>query len=517
MKWDPLSRRHLLQGLGASLALPLLPSLLPKSARAQVSAVQKTFIGVQAQNGLFRMYGPDSELMPASALDYATYSTQGFTPTDVPGTHRVHTASLQTLATKNGGKISDLIDASFTPMLGKMMMIQGIDYLSLVSFHHRAQFGNYYAVSGTSGQPAMATIENVLAHSNTFYKNPLLKGTTVCFTDNPAEQSNQYYGSQTYDNPMDRVNSAIVGAQPVYSNPGTLWDAFFATNTASVPLRKTVVDRVLSDYNALRGSSRLGAQDKQKLDVHVQFLQETQQKVAAVSQICNVPRPAAVTGNLLTIQTINSVITALVACGKCNSFMGMATTLQSTGGEDWHNWSHAGYHNDDMTGFVDAIVDPNQYGLLKEQNRKLIKGVCLDLATKLDAQGLLDNTVLVWLMEHNKRGHEAWNVPAITFGSAGGVFKTGQYLDYRNMQQRDDKQFSRFGYPHNQLLANILTSMGMDKSEYEPLNKASSSVFKANSGYGVSYYNTAASSQISGNYNSWTGHDLSDWLPNIKA
>ena len=118
MRWDSLSRRHLLQGLGASLALPLLPSLLSRSAFAQI-APQKTFVGVLAQNGMFRMYGPQSVLMPPTPLDYPTYATRGFIPTDIAGRHRVHAQSLQTLATSNGGQISDLIDSSFAPVLGK--------------------------------------------------------------------------------------------------------------------------------------------------------------------------------------------------------------------------------------------------------------------------------------------------------------------------------------------------------------------------------------------------------------
>jgi len=108
---------------------------------------------------------------------------------------------------------------------------------------------------------------------------------------------------------------------------------------------------------------------------------------------------------------------------------------------------------------------------------------------KLDANALLDNTLIACIHEHGKRGHESWNVPVITFGSAGGVLKTGQYIDYRNMTKRDDQVFTRFGYPINQFLANALTALGVPKDQFEPLNKGPSTIFRASSGYGTSRFN----------------------------
>src|SRR5688572_22951058 len=110
MKWDPLSRRHLLQGVGASLALPLLPSLLSKSATAQTAAPQKTFIGFQAMNGLYRMTGPQAELMPPTPWELAPLLARGFTRIDVPPRHPVYHRPLSSFAQENGQKISQIID-----------------------------------------------------------------------------------------------------------------------------------------------------------------------------------------------------------------------------------------------------------------------------------------------------------------------------------------------------------------------------------------------------------------------
>src|SRR5579862_4224995 len=97
MKWNSISRRHFLQGTGAALALPLLPSLLSKEARAQTAPVQKSFIGIAAFNGLYRMIGPYSQLMPP--LPYDITSTQGFTPLTPTGLHTIYSRPLSSFTT----------------------------------------------------------------------------------------------------------------------------------------------------------------------------------------------------------------------------------------------------------------------------------------------------------------------------------------------------------------------------------------------------------------------------------
>jgi hypothetical protein len=515
MRWDAFSRRHVLQGLGASLVLPFLPSI----ARAQSAPVQKTFIGVAAFNGLYRMYGPNSVLMPKTPYDKTSYDTLGFTAMPANGRHVTHACSLATIAAGNGGKISDLIDASFTPYLPKMNMMQGFDYVGLGYFHHHGQFGNHGASAGDSGNPEMATIERVLSYAPQFYKNSALKGRAISWSANSSEGMSGYEASFTFQDPNNPTTSAIVSSGPTYSNPATLWDQFFGASQASVPLKKTLVDRVLADYKSLRSSdARLGGEDRRRLDLHVQLLQDTQARVNAVAGVCNELRPATnLSDRKLILTTMNDVISALVACGLCHSFLGWAQSIVSSNPENYHTWSHEGYENDNNTdGFVDRIANSTSYTSLVEHNRSIMRDMCLDLVTKLDAHGVLDNTLLACIQEHNRRGHESWNVPIITFGGAGGAIKTGQYLDYRDMANRDDRIYSRFGFPINQFLANAMMAMDVPPSQFEPLNKGSSSLFKAGSGYGVARFNPQDGGVFDDHYDAhWQGHDMSGWLPGL--
>lgn len=516
MNYNRMTRRHFLQGAGGALLLPFLPSLFSEKAAAQVmSNTQKNFIGMAAFNGLFRMYGPTSILMPATNPVNNTLS--GFAAQDLPGKHRIHSKLLSDIANANNGRISDLIDTSFSPYLGKMNMLQGLDYLALGWRHHHGQFGNMAdSFSGPNGMPAMASIEQVMAFSSTFYKNPALIGKAVAYNANSAERGN-YGASHTWANPASKATSEIVYTSP-YSNPATLWDSFFKTQTATTPtnVKATLVDQVLNDYKNLRASSRLGAEDKVKLDQHIALLYETQKKVTAVGAVCNFLRPSSsLADRKLILQTLNSVIVALISCGYCHSFLGWANSLLSANPEDWHTWSHASYSSES-----DAIGNAADYNNLVEQNRSTLKDMFLDLVTKLDQAGHLNNSVVVWSQEHSKRGHEAWNVPVIMAGSAGGVFKTGQYIDYRNLNSGDDLTYTRLGFPITQLLGNILQAVDVLPAEYESYNKTdfSNSIFAAKSGYGHSKFDPDGfEGKAGGHYKTWAGHSLSSWLPLIKA
>ncbi|HEX4633360.1 MAG TPA: DUF1552 domain-containing protein, partial [Gemmatimonadales bacterium] len=286
MKWDSLSRRHFLQGAGATLALPLLPSLMSREARAQAAPVQKSFIGIAAYNGLYRMIGPYSQLMPP--LPYDITSTAGFTPLSPPGLHTLYSRPLSTLV--SNGQISDIIDASFNAMLPKMLMMQGFDFLPFYA-HHHAHFGNGAASSDFESVSPMASLDQVLASSTSFYKTAALKGRSLAYTANDAEAGGPlgslYPGglasSATYQDPTHPTNGGIIPTARS-CNPQAVWDHFFSSGAQSGPsLKATMVDRVLQDYKAVRNGKTIGSADAQILDQHVAFLQTAEQQVQATS------------------------------------------------------------------------------------------------------------------------------------------------------------------------------------------------------------------------------------------
>jgi hypothetical protein len=499
MKWNKASRRFFLQGAGATLALPVLSSLLPRSARAEVTP--KSFIGIGAWGGLFRMYGPDSELMPQTPESGDTLI--GYQEVQTAH-HPIHKKALTAIAAGNGGRVSELIDDEFTPYLSKMLMMQGFDYTALGWYHHSAMFGNWHQTADFSeGNPDMATLDVVISD---YYEKIGYPGDYVA------------YSASWWDNDWGCSFDADgnLTTSRVYS-PAALWDKYFANAAIPMPLKELLVDRVMEDYQALRNNPRLGAEDKQRLEAHIAHLAETEAKIKKFSAVCNQLRPEEnISDRSLVLQTMNNVIVGLISCGMCNVFLGWAQALINENPDQWHVWSHEGYD-----GTTNTIVNPGSYASMIEQNRAVLKDMVLDLARKLDEVEQLDNSLIVWIQEHNKRGHESWNVPVIMMGSAGGTFAMDQYVDFRNIGDRDDFEFSRFGYPMNQLYANVLRAMDMPIEEFEALNKPRSdgapSPFKANSGYGVNAIHPDAIYNMGSHYESWAGHDMSAWLPEIKA
>lgn len=530
MKWNPITRRQFLQGSGSVLMLPLLESLLPRAVWAEaIAARQKTFVGIAAFNGLFRMYGPTSELMPQTPTNDAGIINYNYL--DLPGKHRIHHKSLSSIAAQNGGRISKMLDEKYTPYLDKMLLLQGLDYMSISSAHHHSHFGNQgKTTNGTDRARPMASIDQVMAYSSSFYKNPSLVGRSVAYSTLWADQEGVSF---TFENPLDRINSPIVRKPHTYS-PWMIWDAYFGTLAPKSGVKKSLVDGVLEDFNNLKNNPRLGSEDKQKLERHIAFIFDAQKTVAATGDLCSYTAPGIIfkdpayvgkppenpinpDNHIEIMKAMNSLIASLAACGLCHSFAGWAGTLKARSQNDWHNWSHIGY--DDKT---DTTPDPAVYADFVQHNQNILDHMCLDLVKKLDAVGELEHSLIVWNQEHSKRGHSSHNVPMILFGGASGSLKMGQYLDFRNFTSTtywNDIVNPRPGFPMNQAWANILRAMDVPPSEYEAYNKADETnpIFATGSGYGAAVFR-GDYRHHSFNYKAgWNGHDLSSWLPLIKV
>jgi hypothetical protein len=510
MKWNPITRRHFLEGAGATLLLPLLPSLLPRNVAAQTLS-QKNLICIPTFHGLMRDSGPNSDLMPVSNIVNGTldgYAT--FTP---PGRHKIHYKSLVEVKSQYG-KISRLVDADFNNYLAKMNMLHSLDIPSVGEIHHSGHFGNNATGSTILPQiQPMASIDQVAANSPGFYKNPNLKRTSVAYADYYKSQS-QTGTCFTYVNPADPVNGGII-RKPAFYNPASLWDSFFGGSGSNPKLKSSLVDKVIADYRSVRTNPNLASEDKLKLDTHIAMIQETQRKIATISATCGMTRPpSTLTEAKLIIEAMNSVIVSLISCGLCHSFHGWAPYMNSTDEKQWHDdWAHMCF--DPPT---DAVTNQFNYDKHLESTSMILKSCVLDLVKKLDAVGQLDRSLVVWVQEHGRRGHWSCSFPVITFGSADGVFKTGQYVDYRRIAATNHDQWNtyNYGYPHAQLLANCLRAVDVPVAEYEALNKPEcvDPVFKARSGYSSTIITDGG---IKGAYSGWTGHDLSGWLPLIKA
>jgi hypothetical protein len=356
----------------------------------------------------------------------------------------------------------------------------------------------------------VASLDQVLACSASFYKNPALLGKSAHYLSQNFGPGYHDY-SWTYSNPSDPKTSAII-PKPVTAGASALWDTFFRNFTPPAPgsppppgLKPLLVDRVLADYSALLRNPRLGAADKAQVQQHIALLHHTESQVKATAPVtpvgCTAPaRPTNPADIKQLYQAMNSVAVAAAACGLAHSFICSAVAyVTPTNGDNWHAWSHGNGSN--------PVVNEH------DQIKRCLSEIVLDLVVKLDQAGLLDNSLVLVPTEHTRGTHATISLPVVTFGSAGGVLKTGQFIDYRNWATGSGTA-DRRGYPINQLFANVLMAMGMPASEFEALNRDSNAYFAPGSGYGSAAFGRYTSP---GHYAGLQGKSLSDWLPLIRA
>jgi hypothetical protein len=475
-----VTRRQLLMGIGgATLALPVLPSLLTKTAFGQdptYTRKPRLFWVTTDHGGAF-----ESSMFPDQNL--LTGQTQLFSD------HSVRHGALSGAVSGSNRMVSKVLSGSAArfseALMAKMNVLYGLDVPFYIAHNTGLHLGNYARNNGdgndgkaVQGDPR-PTIDQLLAWSTSFYPDL-----------GSIKERAMVMGSQqlsfNWSNPSSKSGN-IENVRGTGSSRDLFERVFVASGTAPPtpegPARAPVVDKVLESYRSLRnGNRRLSAADKQRLDDHMDRLAELERKLNAAAPpiasgaLCGaVQEPSAdassENGNNPTSATrwgqlFNDVVVAAFACGSSRiGVMGFGSTesLVSYNG-DWHHdvahlWQNA---------------EPQ--ALLVNSYQRFFEGVFLDLAAKLEveeAPGMtyLDNSLLVWSQESGMETHGTVSVPVVTFGSAAGFFKTGQFVDYRRTSGSSfdpgagNDQYC--GLLYGQWLATVMRSMGLAPAEWE--------------------------------------------------
>ncbi len=183
-----MSRRMVLSGIGgAALAIPFLPSLLEKPARA----------GNPLSRPRFMWFGTDH----GGCWDQNFFPTRALTPTAsaAPG----HTVNAGALAPSTaGGKtsLSAVLSASSSTLTAaltkKMNVLRGLDVPFYLAHNTGLHLGNY-ARNDNNGADGAAvtnlgmrpTIDQIMVNSSSFYNTTDLGGTTLkSMIINPGRQ-----------------------------------------------------------------------------------------------------------------------------------------------------------------------------------------------------------------------------------------------------------------------------------------------------------------------------------------
>jgi hypothetical protein len=235
--------------------------------------------------------------------------------------------------------------------------------------------------------------------------------------------------------------------------------------------KKSVLDAALGDLNALK--TRLGATEREKLDVHLDSLRELEGRVTGMATATCSTMGFNPTGfsvsptdyypktyhkeehfKLVGEMQMDLAIRAL-SCGATN----VASLM----------WSHSVSPTKIMeTGVSQGNHDASHYGDLNSQMAKDFAKLkvwfmdrfvyLIDKMSKTPDMGgtLLDNTVVVLFSElgdSNRHDHD--RVPFVLAGRAGGALKTGRFLNYQKKNSGENE-------PHTKLLVSVANAVGVD-------------------------------------------------------
>lgn len=527
MKFNPLSRRHFLQGLGgATLALPLLPSLWSK-AEAQTARLPRFFVSMWVGHGgisVDNTYPIDSTVTLTDRPLYAGHVAKTAKLVDCKRTYAA-TASARSQAVDDfdsgAARVSPLLGSFLTDtLLGKMNLLRGIDFLHWGG-HTRGYLGNFTnrdggVDNGLANNP-VPTIDQVIAASPNFYsaaERALLKAPAL--SSGWTHLSSARSGSGIAANPY--------GARTV----GEVFNLLFNgvnTTPGQVDPRSALVDRVHQDYVRLaRGANgpgrRISKDDRVRLEEYMTNLSTIGDRMRAMQTAgCTVPSVTTAQRALRTregeadwewsgaaatpqgriddqrsaLELFNMLLVHAFSCGSTRIVVRQISSLRD-------QWDPATYNTPSMfeatrtdahgMTFHNHFLEDRQRHMMRSQRFFFQYGFA-DLMARMEAvqvvpgTTLLDQALLYWGSESGPSTHDAKCLPTILAGKGGGFWSTGNYVDYTNrarvIRARYGNQWYS-GLPQNRLLANIAQSMGLAPAEYELDDSAYATKFASRGG-----------------------------------
>lgn len=510
MKYRRLSRRHFLEGLGATLALPLLPSLMGRAEAADVTA-PRFFVASWIPHGALAVENfypfDDDAGLTSSTLPYS--GGHVIRAGKLLASKRTHASTVgkraQVLPDYDGGaaRVSPLLGAYVEDaLLAKMNLLRGIDFLRLGG-HTRGFLGNFANRDGAPDTEVMTpTIDAVIANSAKFYSDaerPLVKAPVLAATGTHLSTFPTATGPKA--NPYTKRKMADLHA--------LLFSGVSGTPGQQVDPRVSLVDRVYQDYARLaRGSfgpgRRISREDRARLEEYMAGVKTVSDRMrATVAPGCT--PPAAPDADLAqeyvrngeadwewnggdaqshlahqkaTLQLQNQLLINAFLCGTSR----MAVLMYAGLFDQWDPTtfdtpSEAEPTRTDAHGMVfhnHTMEDRQRF--MVEQHRFFFEFGWLDLVRRMNSievlpgVKMLDQALVWWSAESGPSTHSAKSVPALLAGSGAGYFQTGNYLDYTNRERDIRGEYGghwRAGLPQNRLLANIAQAMGLSPADYE--------------------------------------------------
>lgn len=399
-----LSRRTLLRGLGAAVALPVLDAMTPAfaaPARAGAAPLRMAFT-----------YVPNGIIMPGWTP--ASEGTAYELPRILKAFEQVRekTLLLSGLAHVNGRALGDgpgdHARAAATFLTGvHPRKTAGADIKNGIS-------ADQVAAQAIGGQTRFASLELGIEHGRIVGNCD--SGYSCAYSHAIAWRSEQ--------TPL-----------PPEVNPKLVFERLFgAGDETANPFRKSILDYVSEDARSLKLS--LGAGDNRKLDEYLTGVREIEKRIeAAATRAKDTPQPDMEKPDGIPVdfeEHVNLMFDLMTVAFQTDStriatFMigreGSNTTYRQIGVPDAH---HGISHHRGDEEKIEKLTKINEY------HAKLYAGWLQKLAATKDGDGsLLDHTMLVYgssLSDGNRHLHH--DLPILLAGGANGKLQMGRHVAY---------------------------------------------------------------------------------------
>lgn len=208
-------------------------------------------------------------------------------------------------------------------------------------------------------------------------------------------------------------------------DPGQLYDLLFGvqTDTSSMKRRAMLLDAVLEDAKSLSG--RVGAADKQRIEAHMDHLNQVKNRLESSGEACVAPAKPGPNEDLIAKTDImGGLLAAALACNMTRVFSFMLSSPATT-----HVFSNLGVPNDFHATVHAGSWDQVRAGILYQMQAF---GTFLGkLAAVTDPNGatLLDRSVIFGLSEYGEGyQHSVAEMPCVLAGGGNGKIRRNVHV-----------------------------------------------------------------------------------------
>jgi hypothetical protein len=501
-----LSRRAMLKGaLGVGVALPWLELMRPRSLRAQSAVDAPKRFGV-----MFSPCGTIPENWRCATTPMTPDTQFTLSPILQPlEPFKQDVVILRGMNMESSqfkyGPIANVHDQGMTHMLTAIGLVKGPAGAGRANHFLDGSAGgpsiDQHIAAAIGSQTLLPSLELGVESTDTF-----LETLVTHMSYGPVDQNDPYKRAvpiQPVDDPV-QIYARLTGSTQAGTTEQIL---------AALQNRKSVLDFVSADYDDLK--SRLGSDDKAKLDQHLTNVRDIETRV---TRLMSNPTPASCPGiqdihpmspqrqkclrdqdlrdpAVIATQSANFCVTNFQDIGKMQMDMmvlALQCDLTRVASLQWstaestviHTWlpleyqgtreHHMMTHNESVdVSAMAAMVDQQTALTIRSDLTKIHNWYAQQFAYMLgkmkaidegNGKSLLDNMLFFWTNELGEGGkHTYVNVPMVLAGSCGGQLPTGRYIDYLGA---NGTPAYGSGMPHNKLYVTFLKLFGIDENTF---------------------------------------------------